>query len=73
LNYVLADGQTWEVGICKLPLVIYFFIVFNKYTLNYVFIIGLSLQLLKQSVLPRVHGLALKTTVAAVCLYDLFQ
>lgn len=24
-------------------------------------------QLVKQAVLPRVHGLALKTTVAAVC------
>jgi hypothetical protein len=28
------------------------------------------LQLLKQAVLPRVHGLALKTTVAAVCTYS---
>ena len=29
------------------------------------------LQLVKQAVLPRVHGLALKTTVAAVCVYNL--
>ena len=27
----------------------------------------LLLQLVKQAILPRVHGLALKTTVAAVC------
>ena len=27
----------------------------------------LLLQLVKQTILPRVHGLALKTTVAAVC------
>lgn len=25
-------------------------------------------QLVKQAILPRVHGLALKTTVAAVCI-----
>ena len=29
------------------------------------------LQLVKQAVLPRVHGLALKTTVAAVCVYTI--
>jgi len=28
-----------------------------------------AFQLVKQVVLPRVHGLALKTTVAAVCWY----
>lgn len=26
-----------------------------------------SFQLVKQAILPRIHGLALKTTVAAVC------
>jgi hypothetical protein len=28
-----------------------------------------SCQLAKQAILPRVHGLALKTTVAAVCIF----
>ena len=31
------------------------------------FFLGFSFQLVKQVVLPRVHGLALKTTVATVC------
>lgn len=28
-----------------------------------------SCQLVKQVILPRIHGLALKTTVAAVCIF----
>lgn len=32
-------------------------------------IIFYALQLVKQAILPRVHGLALKTTVAAVCMH----
>lgn len=31
-------------------------------------IILYAFQLVKQAILPRVHGLALKTTVAAVCM-----
>lgn len=30
------------------------------------------LQLVKQAILPRVHGLALKTTVAAVCVVYMY-
>jgi hypothetical protein len=30
-------------------------------------------QLVKQAILPRVHGLALKTTVAAVCMFLCLQ
>lgn len=38
-------------------------------TLSYLFIYFCSWQLVKQAILPRVHGLALKTTVAAVCMF----
>ena len=57
---LLLFSTSWNLFLC------FTCIIRGPYSvLTFIFV---SLQLVKQAILPRVHGLALKTTVAAVCL-----